>query len=98
MRRKESRPSNGQQKSGLWMEMPTQANRTRDTYQRTGSLAEGTPLSARRIGELMRKGTVEGSKVEGQWVGTRSAVDRYLGRSGGARSGRGEVGGQGRMR
>ena len=98
MRRNESRPSSGQQKSGLWIEMPTQAHRKKDTYQRTGSLAEGTPLSAKRIGELMRKGTVEGAKVEGQWVGTRSAVDRYLGRSSSARNSRGEAGGQGRMR
>lgn len=98
MRRKESRPSSGQQKSGLWIEMPTQSHRKRETYQRTGSLAEGTPLSAKRIGELMRKGAVEGSKVEGQWLGTRSAVDRYLGRTNGARNGRGEAGEQRRAR
>lgn len=81
MKRKENQPSRGGQKNGLWMEMPTHAHRQKETYLRSGSLAEGTPLSGKHISDLMRRGAVEGVKVEGQWLGTRSAVDRYLTRS-----------------
>lgn len=78
MKRKESGSAGGRGKGGLYVEMPTQAKRQKETYMRASALAEGTPLSGKRVSDLMRRGSVEGVKVEGQWIGTRSAVSRYL--------------------
>jgi hypothetical protein len=78
MKRKESGSARSLGKGGLYVEMPTQAKRQKETYMRASALAEGTPLSGKRVSDLMRRGSVEGVKVEGQWVGTRSAVSRYL--------------------
>jgi hypothetical protein len=60
-----------------------------------GSLAEGTRLSGKRISELMRHGAIDGVKVEGQWIGTRSAVSQYLSRREHTDSQRGRTSGEG---
>jgi hypothetical protein len=90
---KRNEPSRKESSSGLFIEMPTRADRKKDMYMSAGSLADGTRLSGKRISSLMRSGAIEGVKVEGQWVGTRSSVSQYLERGGNAEK---RTGGAGR--
>lgn len=61
----------------LWLDLPTSERRQKEVYRGVRSLAKRAGVSADHLRALLRQGVVAGTKVEGYWLTTRSAVDRF---------------------
>lgn len=68
----------GRKLHGLWAEMPTASDRVREQYCGVSMLVRGTRLTEAELAGLLKSGQVEGIDVEGYWLSTRSALQRYL--------------------